>query len=411
MVMPIRKANNNTYSVDLSLGVDRSSGKRIRRTKRGFLSLKEAKEYETNQLSLFYQRKRVISSQTIQEITSEYMGLCQHQLKRTSLDKKERTFRLHILPRLGNIRIDQFDKKDALAFKQYLMNKTFSDSYKKEVFMELSALMNHCVKYDYIPFNPVRFLNDFKSVKKEMKFWSVSQFHEFIQYIDNDHLKMYFWLLMATGMRRGEAHALYWSDIDLNHQTIRVNKNSTYVSGDGYQITTPKTVSSNRVVHIDKFTIGLIKAYKGLLKKNGTYSEEYPIFWPEGIPIPRETIRRYFKQATKMAGLPEIRLHDLRHSHVSLMVSLGVEYLEISRKVGHSNISTTMNTYAHLYSEKQKSSAQLIGKALEIDSSGVKLESLENYTQNKNANFGVITGNLPDNILNGATDGTRNKKL
>ena len=404
--MPIKREENGTYTVDLSLGGDRATGKRHRKTKRGFISHKEAKEYQTNQLSLFYQRKRGYSIQTINEITLEYMSLCKDKLKRTSFDKKERTFRLHILPILGHIRIDQFSKKDALEFKQYLIKKTFTNSYKREVFMELSALMNHCVKYDYIPFNPVRFLNDFKSAKKEMKFWSVSQFHEFIQYIENDHLKMYFWLLMATGMRKGEAHALHWSDIDLNHQTIRINKNSTYVSGDGYQITTPKTLTSNRIVHIDEFTKGLLKAYRGVLKKNGTYSEEYPIFWPEGIPIPRETFRRYFKQATKMAGLPEIRIHDLRHSHVSLMVSLGVEYLEISRKVGHSNISTTMNTYAHLYSEKQKSSAQLIGKALEIDSSGVKLESLENYTQNKNANFGVITGNLPDNILNGATDGT-----
>jgi integrase len=347
--MPIKKEKNGKFKVDLSMGYNKATQKRVRKTKRGFLSFKEAKEYETNQLSLFYQRKRGISSQTIREITNEYMEFCRHQLKRTSLDKKERTFRLHILPILGDIRIDQFDKKDALAFKQYLMNKTFSDSYKKEVFMELSALMNHCVKYDYIPFNPVRFLNDFRSIKKEMKFWSVNQFHEFIQFIENDHLKMFFWILFATGMRRGEAHALYWDDIDLENQTIRISKNSTYVSGDGYQITTPKTVSSNRTVYIDEFTKGLLKAYKGLLKNNGTYSAEYPIFWPEGIPIPRETIRRYFKQATKMAGLPEIRLHDLRHSHVSLMVSLGVEYLEISRKVGHSNIYNDEHLCSSLY--------------------------------------------------------------
>jgi hypothetical protein len=65
-----------------------------------------------------------------------------------------------------------------------------------------------------------------------------------------------------------------------------------------------------------------------------------------------------------------------------------------------------MNTYAHLYTEKQKTSAKLIGKALEIEGNGVKLESLENFSQNKNANLGVLTGTLPDNIPNGATDGT-----
>ena len=404
--MPIRKTQNGTYTVDLSLGTDRLTGNRIRRTKRGFLTLKEAKEYETNQLSLFYQRKRGISSQTIEEITHEYMEFCRHQLKRTSLDKKERTFRLHILPVLGKTRIDQFNKKDALAFKQYLMKKTFSDTYKKGIFTELSALMNHCVKYDYITHNPVRFLNDFKSPKKEMKFWSVEEFHIFFQYINNDHLRMFFWLLIATGMRKGEVHALGWDDIDLDRQTIRINKNSTYVSGDGYQISTPKTVSSNRTIHIDEYTTGLIKAYKRHLKQLGTFTTEYPIFWPEGIPIPRETIRRHFKEATQKAGLPEIRIHDLRHSHVSLMVSLGVEYLEISRKVGHSNISITMNTYAHLYTEKQIESAKMIGKSLQIEGGGVKMESLEDLPQNKNAVIGVITGSLPESNQYGATDGT-----
>ena len=409
--MPIKKANNGTYIVDLSLGYDRTNQNRIRRTKRGFLTYKEAKKYEMNQLSLFYQRKQGISSQTIQEITQEYMELCRHQLKRTSLDKKHRTFRLHILPFLGNIRIDQFDKRNVLAFKQYLIKKTFSDSYKKEVFMELSALMNHCVRYDYITYNPVRFLNDFKSTRTEMSFWSVDEFKQFIQYIDNHHLKMYFWILFATGMRRGEAHALRWEDIDLNKQTIRVNKNSTYVAGEGYAIGTPKTSNSIRTVYMDEVTTGLIRAYMSHLKHLGTYTTKYPIFWLEGVPIPKETIRRHFKQATKFAGLPEIRIHDLRHSHVSLLVSLGIEPLEISRKVGHSNIAITMNTYAHLYTDKQIASAELVGKALEINADGVKLESLSEFEQNKNVEIDVISGFLPNNKLFGATDGTRKGKI
>jgi len=404
--MPIKKERNGSYTVDLSFGNDIATGNRIRKTKRGFLTLKEAKEYETNQLNLFYQRKRGYSSQTIQEITNEYLELCRHQLKRTSLDKKERTFRLHILPKLGKHRIDQFDKKDALAFKQYLIKKSFSESYKREVFMELSALMNHCVKYDYLPFNPVRYLNDFKSTRSEMRFWSVDDFKQFISYVDNDHLKLYFWILFATGMRKGEAHALTWRDINLDRQTIRINKNSTFVAGGGYQIGTPKTLSSIRTIHIDGLTTGLILAYKGRLKANGTYSDEYPIFWPEGVPIPRETIRRYFKEAIKESGVQEIRIHDLRHSHVSLLVSLGVEYLEISKKVGHSNISITMDTYAHLYTEKQIASAELLGKALEFEGTGVKLESPHEHEAKKNAEIGVVTGLFPEEIFNGATDGT-----
>lgn len=188
------------------------------------------------------------------------------------------------------------------------------------------------------------------SPKSEMQFWTPEQFASFSAAIDDTTYRLFFLTLYITGCRRGECEALTWADVDLAKGEIKISKSVTNKTpGSPWEITTPKNASSNRTVPIPEFLVKQFASYKA------EQLDPSPSAFVFGgtRPLAPTSTDRYFKKTIEKAGVKPIRIHDLRHSCASLLISKGVSIVAVSRRLGHSDIEQTLNTYSHLMPDDQ----------------------------------------------------------
>lgn len=180
------------------------------------------------------------------------------------------------------------------------------------------------------------------SPKKEMQIWSPEEFSRFYAAAEDPTIRLFFLTLYTTGMRRGECSALMWEDFDPISSTLKVSKSVTNKGKSvGWDITTPKNKGSNRLVPIPRFLRDLLSEYK-LDHSDGTF------IFGDSRPLPSTSVDRVFKKTSTAAGIKQIRIHDLRHSCASLLISRGVSIVAVSHQLGHKDVEQTLNTYSHL---------------------------------------------------------------
>jgi integrase len=168
-----------------------------------------------------------------------------------------------------------------------------------------------------------------------------------------------------TGMRRGEALGLRWSDVDLENARLSVRR-ALIPSGRKVIVSEPKTAKGRRVVALDPTTVEVLKAQaQRQLDEQRDWEEARVetglVFTREsGDALDPEDVSRYWRQAVKKAMLPQIRLHDLRHTHATLALQAGVHPKVVSERLGHATVSITLDTYSHAIPAMQEEAAALI---------------------------------------------------
>ena len=178
-------------------------------------------------------------------------------------------------------------------------------------------------------------------------------------------------LFLLTGMRRGELCGLEWRDIDMDKKVLSIRRASQYLPDKGIYAKDPKTNSSKRSMPISNTTIDLLKNYKrwqdNLKEQCGEdWNEMGRIFTAlDGTPIHPDTVTGWFHDFVKRTGLPEVTVHGLRHTFITLLISKGVDIVTVSNLVGHALPSTTMNMYAHAVNERKASAVEAIGMAFD----------------------------------------------
>jgi len=176
----------------------------------------------------------------------------------------------------------------------------------------------------------------------DMQVWCIDEFNQFISFENNPIYHAFFSCLFWTGCRRGEAIALQKSDFSLNDKTIDINKSMKHYC-DGFQKT--KTPQSVRVVALDD---SLAAELADLSKLDGDYLFGYD------TPLSITSIQREFTRVITLSGVKPIRLHDLRHSHATILINAGVNIVAVSRRLGHSSVNVTLETYTHLLQDTSK---------------------------------------------------------
>ena len=191
--------------------------------------------------------------------------------------------------------------------------------------------------------------------KKELQIWTPEEFQAFIQCVEEPDYSLFFQMLYYTGCRRGEGSALTWEDFDAKSQTVRINKSiTTKISTAPYKITTPKNTSSIRTVSIPRFLANSLEKYQANQKNQFSEPETKTSFIFGGShPLPPSSADRKFSAAIVKANVKKIRIHDLRHSCASLLISKGISIVAVSRRLGHNNVEQTLNTYSHLMPDDQ----------------------------------------------------------
>ena len=317
-------------------------GKRRKSTKRGFATKREAEEWLRN----FLITQKADFDMKFENFWKMYYADMETRLREHTMRTKKYIVELKILPYFGNKRVNDITAADIRQWQNELIKIGYSPTYLKTINNQLSAIFNYAVRYYDLKSNPCAKAGSMgKSKAEEMDFWTGEEFRKFIDSVMNKRLSyMAFMTLYWTGMRLGELLALNPKDVDLEKRTISITKSYQRL-GKKDVITPPKTPKSKRVITIPEFLAADIKDYMDSLYD---LQENDRLF-----PITKYYLEHEMQRGIKESGVKRIRVHDLRHSHASMLIELGFSPLEIANRLGHEKVETTLNTYAHLYPNKQ----------------------------------------------------------
>lgn len=224
--------------------------------------------------------------------------------------------------------------------------------------------------------------------KKEMDFWTYDEFSKFISVEDNLIFKTFFKTLYYCGLRKGEARALDWKDIDFINNTLTVRKGlSDNVNGIKYIISSPKTLNSNRTLPLSKELVNDLKKLKQSVMEYTNFKEEWFVFG-NSLPLGDDIIRRRKNNNCVLAGVKQIRIHDFRHSCASLLINNGADITLVAKYLGHTKIDETLNTYSHMFKNKLNNIIGLIDNLNEQSNKEYE-NNIDYQTNNKKDDFEI----------------------
>lgn len=318
--------------------------------KRGFATKREAQQGERE----FLDKQSGNMNMKLAAFVEVYFNDKGTRLKERSIMTKRTLIETKIIPYFGEKSMNEITAVDIIKWQNLLMKQEYSPTYLRMIQNQLTALFNHAERFYDLRDNPCKKVDKMgRSNARELNFWTKDEYEVFVKGFgaEDEMYRIIFQMLFWLGCRIGEVLALTASDIDLENGTISVSK--TYFRRNKTDfITSPKTESSNRKITIPKFLKGEIKEY---LDRQYELAPEDRIF-----PITDRAVQKKMKQKTEETKLKPIRVHDLRHSHIALLIEKGLQPLVIAQRVGHDSVNTTMNIYGHLYPNKQKEVADLL---------------------------------------------------
>lgn len=366
------KNGETRYLFQTYLGIDPITGKERRTTRRGFKTMKEAKQAERN-LLLDVEENGLPSNQSDGFQDPTFEELASLWLENYKATVKASTFE--------NVR-SKVEKMTEEHFKELKLKK-ITVAYCQKVVIELSktyvlynhylSVINRIFKYavlmDILDSNPFDKVIKPKSKQTQRKgnFLTKEELKEFLKLAQTATLSYFFplvHLMSYTGLRQGEALALKWSDIDFENKKITVNKTAARIK-EKQILQTPKTKNSKRVISIDPTTLSILKSWKKdqikIYFKNGKHFEgdENFIFTNQrGDWVHIHNFIPYFKRFITDHKLKPITPHGLRHTHASLLFSAGVEPKNISDRLGHSTVQITLDLYTHITEEQRSDTVE-----------------------------------------------------
>lgn len=335
--------------------------------------LADAKDLEAR-LTYEITNKNTCIKLTVGNLFHDYVTAKKHELRESTLDKTIRILRTYVIEPLGDIKLDKLDTKKLQKWKNNISDKNLKLRTRQNIYGEFRAMLNYAVKMEYIPTNPLLIVGNFKDANEfiapqdQLHYYTPQQFLEYAKIMRSCALKgnsikewsyfTFFNIAFYTGARKGEINALKWSDIDGNIMHIRRSVTQK-IKGKPIVETPPKNKSSYRDICLPLPLIEVLSEHKQRQMKIPGFNEEFRVCG--GIDCLKDTsLENKNIDYARKAGLPHIRIHDFRHSHASLLCNEGINIQEIARRLGHSQIEMTWNTYSHLYPREEERALSIL---------------------------------------------------
>ena len=316
-------------------------------TKRGFVTKREAVEYESE----FKLHVAGNLDMTFEEFVKVYSEDHFPRVRPSTIAEKEHVISSKLVPYFGKLKVTEIKAKDIvkwqnelLAYRNPRTGKPYAKTYIRKLHSELSAILNYAVKYYDLKENPIKKAGAIGiSNAEEMNFWTLEEYLQFANCMMDEPFYYYcFEVLYWTGIREGELLALTFDDFNFEDNTISITKSYQVLKGE--EIVGPtKTAKGNRVVNMPDRLAEEMKDYF-----NMCYDKANTRAFPTG----KSMLMRAMKRGADKAGVKRIRIHDLRHSHISLLINLGFSAVDIAKRVGHESITITLR-YAHMFPDAQ----------------------------------------------------------
>ena len=313
--------------------------------------IRTAEDERTEMLRLALGQTAADMDMTFEAFVELYTKDVRPRLKENTWLTKENIIQKKILPYFGKRKISEITTKDVIAWQNELLayrdeqRKPYSQTYLKTLHNQLSAIFNHAVRFYELRSNPAAKAGNMGTEeRKEMLFWTKAEYQRFAEAMMDKPLSYYaFEMLYWCGIREGELLALTPADFDFEAGTVKINKSYQRLHGEDV-ITSPKTKKSNRTIKMPNFLCDEMRDYLGMLygvkKKDRIFT------------VTKSYLHHEMDRGAKEAGVKRIRIHDLRHSHISLLIDMGFSAVAIADRVGHESIEITYR-YAHLFPSKQ----------------------------------------------------------
>lgn len=331
-------------------------GAKKKKVKRGFETKRDALEWERG----FLLQGSANPEMTVNSFVELYKKDVSPKLKENTWITKENIITKHILPTLGEMRLCDITAKNVIDWQNQIRKEGYSDTYLRTIHNQLSTLFNHAVRFYGLKQNPA-FVAGSMGAKRhaEMKFWTKSEYLKFAEVMMDRPIYYYaFEILYWCEIRVGELLALTPSDFDYRKKTLRIDESYQRLKGRDV-ITSPKTEKSKRVINVPDFLCEEIKEYIDSLYKPDDNDRIFSA-------ISKSSLNKVIKIGAEKAGVRKIRVHDLRHSAISLLIDMGFTPLAIGERVGHETQEITLN-YAHLFPNRQVEMADKLNEIRKED--------------------------------------------
>lgn len=377
--MPIYKLKDKPgYRVEVNYTDSFGKKRTIVKQNKDTLTLKDAKLVEAELLTDL-KLSQVSQDITFNELLKYYADTKQYEIRKITLEKNIRVLKQYMLNDFGKRKVNNVTKQDFQAWKNKINSYDFKTSYKNALYSLFVNFINFGVKYDYIQTNQLQKLGNFRSVNNfeeetNINYWTLEEFEKFISVVrtkcekltaeeNEDDLvnwgyyviyNMMFW----CGLRKSEAYALKWKDYYQNE--LHITKGLVHkLKGEGYTINKPKTKGSVRNSSVPNQLKKVLEEHYKRCESIYLFNEDFYICG--GIePLTDTKLCEFKNMCAREAGVKQIRIHDFRHSHASLLINKGVSAQVVAKRLGHSDIKMTLNTYSHLYQKTEDKALELL---------------------------------------------------
>lgn len=284
-------------------------------------------------------------------------------LKKSTYGTYHSHIRNHIIPSMGGVPLKNLTLQHVQALLNAQYDRGLASSTMRYTKAVLSRALNDAVRQNLIARNVALLAVVPRTPKKEMKVWDRAQTRQFLESVKGDRLEALFNVALSLGLRRGELLGLAWRDVDLEKGTLLVRASLTRVE-HGAELGEPKTKGSRRTIHLPRTLISVLKVHRAKQKMNERRAGEH---WKNsglvfttfagGQMMPNNLLRD-LTRLSKQAGVPRIRVHDLRHTAATLMLKSGTPVKVVSETLGHASIRVTLDLYAHVLDEQRAEVAE-----------------------------------------------------
>jgi integrase len=373
----VRRGSTWTYWVDLP--PDPVTGKRRQTTKGGFRTKREC-QAALNEVLVALRSGVFVegSRRTVRSfLMDEWLPAVRPPaLRPGTWGTYRRLLDAYVAPRIGDVELQRLTPpqvsglyRDLLANGRRRSPGPLEPKTVRNIHLVLHRALKDAVRWGYVIRNVVDVVDAPKWKQAELHIWSAEQLRAFLRHVRADRLYAAWLLIATTGVRRGEIAGLRWVDLDLERARLSVRRPRVEVEGTVYE-SEPKTAKGKRTISLDPATVTALSSWRTLQGQERSmvgpgYQESGLVFTkPDGAPIHPRRFSDWFEQHARAAGLPAIRFHDVRHSYASAALRAGVPAKVVSERLGHANISITLDTYTHVLPEQDAQAARNVASLI-----------------------------------------------
>ncbi|MGH9107124.1 MAG: tyrosine-type recombinase/integrase [Acidimicrobiales bacterium] len=369
-----RRGESWFFRVDLPPGTD---GKRRQRRVSGFATEREARRAMAQaKVDIDTGRLRYGARRTVADLADEWLEAVQPNRKASTFSNWTWLMRAYVVPRVGQVRLDRLSPADIQRLYSELRSsgarggKPLSGTQVRNVHGVLHNVINYAVRMGYIARNPTDAIDKPRNDTEERPVYTPDQVRHFLSTAEGDRLRALWYLVLATGLRRAELAGLRWRDVALDRaQPVLAVRTTRTTAGHVVVEHDPKTKSSRRVLHLDRGTADMLRRHREAMAAEAEKRGELTV--PEYVFVDKLGDAYHPAQLTyclhslqHRARLPEITLHDLRHTAATVALLAGVHPKVVSERHGHASTQITLDRYSHVIESMQTEAADAIGRFL-----------------------------------------------